>query len=258
MTRQNCLKACVAAVLGALGATSFAGITLSDGGSSVDLDDNGVAYNWFLFGTDHLYQEEYFFRRDPGGTFVSLTGLGAPVISQPLGRMGIYTYTGGGVEVEVTYLLTGAGNTADLAESVRVRNLTGDNLYFELLEYDDFDLNDTIGDDNAFINNPNSIGQLDGGISLSAEVVTAPPATFQEVRDFNSLLLDITGTPGYNLNGANNNYTGDATFAFQWVFNLGPNQSFIMSKDKLLAVPEPGSLLAFGGLVALAIRRRKK
>ena len=51
---------------------------------------------------------------------------------------------------------------------------------------------------------------------------------------------------------------GDATFAYQWVVNINPGDAFLMSKDKVLAVPEPVSGIAFAGLAAIAVFRRRK
>lgn len=238
-------------------------ITLTDNGSAVDLlndgsIDAGTALNWYVDGVDHLFRESYFFRRTNSGAVTPIGGLGniAGFLLLPNIAKFYYGDIQNGVSAEVTYLLTGDSGTADLAETVKIKNNSNTTIHFELFEYDDFDLGGTSGDDSAHKNNANSIGQQDANISLQAEVVTAPAAAFTEVNGFPTLLNKMLD-PGFtNLDSSLTDYSGDATFAFQWVFDLAPGQSFIMSKDKLLAVPEPSTLVAFAGLAAVALRRR--
>ncbi|MBI5706510.1 MAG: PEP-CTERM sorting domain-containing protein [Armatimonadetes bacterium] len=261
MKRALRLSFATMAAIGVLAAQSLSVVTLATSGSTVELADNGadagMAYTWLLGGKDHLYEERYFFRTSPNDVFHSLGDLGFTGYIHPLANLAVFYYDGFGVHIEVSYYLTGGLLTADLAESVLVQNVSGQTAYFDLIEYDDFDLNQTIGPDTAQIMGDHAIKQWDGNIAINAEVVTAPPATFKEVRGFAGLRNDITGTPGYMLNPANNFHVGDATFGFQWVFELGPNEEFLMSKDKLLVVPEPTTLLAFAGLAALALRKRR-
>jgi hypothetical protein len=81
---------------------------------------------------------------------------------------------------------------------------------------------------------------------------------------FPTIRANITGTNGYYLdtsagNGIGDSFTGDATYAYQWNQNLAPGGSFSMSTDRLVAVPEPGSMIALGfGAAALLARRRRK
>lgn len=258
------LRACVLVALGVFASQSFAQyLVMSEESGRVEiLTDNSTGHagridNWYMGETDHLYQEEYFFRRSSQGAMSTLGTMGLRDVVQN-GNIATFKYGSlTDVSVDVTYFFTGGQNTSDIGEQVRVKNNSGQVQHFELIEYDDFDLNGTTGDDTGHRNNANSISQYDANVSLNAEVAVAPAANYTEVAGFPNLLNDITGAGFGNLNTANSDYTGDASFAFQWVFNLNPGQAFIMSKDKLLVVPEPGTLVAFGGLVALALRRRK-
>lgn len=261
MNRALRLSLATLAATGVLAAPSLATVTLSYGGSTVELADNGLdagmAYTWLLGGRDHLYEERYFFRTSPNDIFQPLGALGFSGFFKPMANLAVFYYDGLGLHIEVSYYLTGGLLSGDLAESVFVKNVGGQHAFFDLIEYDDFDLNQSIGDDTAKIMDPHSIRQWDGNIAINADVVTAPPASFQEVRRYADLRNDITGIPGYMLNPSNNFWVGDSTFGFQWVFELSPNEEFLMSKDKLLLVPEPGSLIAFAGLAALALRKRR-
>lgn len=253
------------ALLGALPACAFAqSITLVDDTASLNLINDGsvnagTADEWIVGGVDHLFQEEYFFRRTNSGEVTPLGGLGNISGTQLDANIAQFTYgAAGGVTVKIVYALVGATNTSDLLENVHVKNESSQTQYFELFEYDDFDLNGSSGDDTAFRNNENSISQFDGNVSVNAEVVTAPAADFTEVNGYSTLLDSMLSSGFGNLNTANSYFSGDATFAFQWVFQLNPGQSFIMSKDKLLVVPEPGTFLVLGGLAALVSRLRRR
>ncbi len=48
------------------------------------------------------------------------------------------------------------------------------------------------------------------------------------------------------LNDLDSEGPGDVTWAFQWDISLAGNQSFLISRDKLLTVPEPGQRVAAG------------
>jgi hypothetical protein len=76
-------------------------------------------------------------------------------------------------------------------------------------------------------------------------------------------MIDTTGNVvnailGGTLTDSQSTFTNtDLGFAFQWNVSVAPGTSWQMSKDKLLAVPEPASLLALGGLTLIVIRRRR-
>lgn len=264
MNGAFCLRVSAIALLGIVATSSFGQyITLTDGDAAVDILNDGSsnvgrADNWLMGSTDHLFQEEYFYRFGTSGAMSTLGSIGAGVGVQLLSNAAKFSYAGSGVTAEVLYLLSGASNVSDLAETVKIKNTGHETIHFELIEYDDFDLNNSAGDDFAIRNNANSISQYDADVTINSEVVTAPPATYTEVNGFPTLLNKITSATFTNLDPNQSSFQGDCTFAFQWVFDLAPGQSFIMSKDKLLVVPEPGTLAAFGGLLAIALRRRNK
>jgi hypothetical protein len=264
MGKAISLRLCALAFVGVLASASFGDfISLNDGGSQVDIQSTGTgagnAFNWFVGAVDHLYQEEYFFRTDDNSPFERLTALGSTFVVKPLANFAVFTYAGGGFKVDVSYILSGVSNGADMAETVVVTNTGRQASHFELVEYDDFDLNGTNNGDTAKIMDAHAIMQWDANVAISAEVATAPAANFMEVDRFSQLRDKILFVGG-NLDPTNNGgiYSGDATFGFQWAVDIAPGHSFIMSKDKLLAVPEPGTLAAFAGLLAVALRRRKK
>ena len=113
--------------LGIFGVANAATFTLADGNALVSGDDVNGLYDWFTDGTDHLFNQDYFWRI--GNTFEQRQGaLGPAVITQFAPNIANVKFTSAGVfSIDITYTLIGGTNgsgTSDIGEVVRVRNLS--------------------------------------------------------------------------------------------------------------------------------------
>jgi hypothetical protein len=234
-------------------------------------------YSWQVDGVDHLNQQWFWFRVGAAGAerpidtltqvqAITLNVDGTPGDDALLVR---YRDTNQRFEVSVRYTLTGgeAGSgVSSLEEVIRVVNLTNAPLDFHLFQYVDFDLNGTDDDDSVVLSGTpvNTALQTDGALEISETVVTPPPSRY-EVSQYNSAggleerLNDGLPSTLNNTLGPLSNL--DATWAFEWGFQVGPGGSYLISKNKSLrgvAVPEPSSLVLLGafGAAAFVFRRR--
>jgi hypothetical protein len=134
-----------------------------------------------------------------------------------------------------------------------------------LFQYSDWDMAGTSGTDTVTRLNSSTMQQTDNVATLNTVVSGGTPIPeFSELGGFAGIRTNITTTNGYFLDtaaggGIGQNFVGDGTYAFQWNRDLAAGGVFSMSTDKVLAVPEPGSMIALGlGAAALLARRRRK
>lgn len=235
-------------------------VTLANGGSLAQINaGTGTGLfglnNWTIgAGPNNVAQQLYLIK--VGGVVNSFNQLSAPVIVQPTADLATITYTSGAnsYDVATRYLLTGAApNSADLAEVLTLTNRGTSALTFTLYEYDNFTPGGNIGGIGNLLNS-STIRET----SLNASItVGATPIPSHWMIDTVANVQN-TITAGNNLTDGTNGFTsGSLAFAFQWDVTVQAGQNWQMSKDKLLAVPEPASMLTLGGLALLAVRRRR-
>jgi hypothetical protein len=245
-------------------------ITLADGNSSVDFDTQtqAGAANWNIDGQDVLKKQWFWYRVGNAApeqsldtvpqTFVLSSDTSGDAIPDFL-RV-VYT-SAGQFSLDTRYGLTGgsAGSgTADLAETIRINNLTAAPLDFHFFQYVDLDLS---ASDAVVMNagNPNTVDQL-GLFATANETVVTPAPAHREANFFPLTLGKLNDAAPTTLSDVLLAGPGDTTWAFQWDFTIPANGTVIISKDKLVTIPEPATLSLFGMAAAgaLALRRRRR
>jgi len=263
-------------------------VTLTDLNSTADIDTGTQAgvYNWVVDGTDHLFQQWFWYRIGATGPEASIDTLTQTAITPGTNTLSV-TYAGNGIEVTVAYTLLGgsAGSgSSDLAESIRIRNTGTTAIDLNFFQYSDFDIGGDAANDFVWYNDSNQIvDQADPNATLS-ETVHTPAANRGELAFFATTLNNLNdgdaddlaaGDPDGFSHGVFQDTgdfvgPGDVTWAYQWQRTLAAGGSLLISKDKNIAggppdrgpfIPEPASLAIWGGLSVLGLvvgRLRRK
>jgi len=247
-------------------------ITVTDGNSTVVIDPTSSSgmFTWSVDGVDQMFQQWFWYRIGNTGPEQAINTLSAPVVGV-LGTTVQITYTSNDLEIRTTYNLTGApvgSGTSDVAETIRITNLSGDTLDLHFFQYSDFDLDGTSGNDIGQLVNANTVRQWDATNTqiLLTETVVTPAANHYEIDTFANTLNSLTdGLPTTLSDSSPYVGPGDVTWAFEWDRTLagsGAGSSFIISKDKNIAtspVPEPASLVLMGmGLLGVGLLAKKR
>jgi hypothetical protein len=225
--------------------------------------------NWTVDGANYL-NTQWFWLALGNGAPTALNNVSLPSVSTPDGLNGpelITTYGTSQYNVSVDYLLTGSqpgSGQSDISETISLNNTSSGALTLHFYQYSDFNF----GAFDTVLLGTNPRGKFDladvtsaSGINLSETVATPganegeaglAPATLNKLMNgVNPVTLDNVTSAGPG--------TTDATWAFEWDITLQAGQSFLISKDKSLDVPEPGSWALISlGLAALAARKFRR
>jgi hypothetical protein len=254
---RRCAGLIIAIVVCATG--HAAPVILTDGNSSAQIfsDSQAGMNSWIVEGQNQL-AHQWFWYRIGANPEQSIDTIGIPVVVTTLGTRGMTaTYANPQFSLQIDYLLTGgvAGSgVSDIAETIKIQNLTGAYLDFHFFQYSDFNLGGTAGNDTLQLSQNiagkyNDAVQYDAGVAFS-ETVTAPGANHGEAAFAGITLAKLNNGVADNLSDASGPLNGDVTWAFQWDFSIAPGSSKIISKDKyleVLVIPEPTSVV-FGAL----------
>jgi hypothetical protein len=195
---------------------------------------------WSIDGVDQLFQQWFWYRlgSDAEHSIDTLTLQAAVASDTDLSGQNetlFLRYVGNGFELDVSYRLVGgsAGSgTADLQETIRIKNTGIKALDFHFFQYVDFDLNNTRNDDTAWLANPNSIRQSDPAGVLSETVVT-PPANHYEIAFFSNTRDKLNDGAATTLSDTTTPLgPGDVTWAFQWDLPIDVGDTAIIGKTK--------------------------
>ncbi len=249
-------------------ASASSSFTLYDGNSQTSIDPLSSAgqYDWIVDGLDHVAQQWFWFRigQNPEQPINTLPVTGGPSLidTNPFDDPRVDTlavrYSDGRVEIEPTFILRGgsaSSNVSDLAEVIRITNLTLEEMHFTFFQYADFYLQPFLGGDTVQVLSPNNVVQTNGFVTMN-ETIVNPPATLFEANFFANTLASLNDAAVTNLNGNAVAGPGDVTWAFQWDFVIPAGATVIVSKDKQL-VPTPGTFALVGAAGLLSIRRRR-
>ena len=261
--------------LGAAGRCDAATYTLSDGSSQVSFDSgSGNLFSWSVDSQNQLNVQNFWYRLN-GGNNVALSTLGTPVVSYSVATPNqlSVTYAGPQVSVGVSYTLRGtsAGNgKANIDQIVSIQNVSGSLQNFNLFQFSDYNLMNTVGGDSAvmyanFGGKLIGVDQYKGSTHFTVNSTTlTPPADIGEI-DTTSLggVLRVAGT-GSDLTSATTTATGaDVSWALEWIYgNMTPGQQDLVSLNNSITgvqpVPEPSVFaLLMGGALACRLFRKR-
>ena len=248
MKRIVITAATIAALLvlsaGLAGATAI----LSSNNSTLTYDDTSAFTSWTVEGLDNLFAERWYYRVGSGSGAV-LTGPAMNVVSPNIGTVSYLIPNWG----SVTMIHSLLGNTpgsynAQWSTTVSLTRNPGVTDTLNFYNYADYDLSGTISNDTAQFVGLGLFGQSDVLMQLTYNV--SIPPQYIDVLPF------FTFNPNANLGNNAGPYTGDATFASQFVIT---GSAFSFSIDRSLnPVPEPTTYALIGaGLLGLGLLRRR-
>jgi len=246
-------------------------LTLTSGNATVEVDPDSSAgiYDWRIGGTSHVAQQWFWFRASVDGwndREYSIDTLGTPVVTQPVSNFATLTYTDsqGRFAIETMLILAGGDgfHSADLAEIVKIINLSNDPITFSLFEYGDYNLAGDPVDVSLTIAGGNTAQQGGVGnwmIASMESVVTGPP-DLCEAGTYSDTLDKLEDGDIDDLNNVLTAGAGDCTWAFEWLNQeVDPLQALIVSRDTVIRtepVAEPAGL-GLIGLALLGLRKRR-
>jgi hypothetical protein len=249
-------------------ATTF---TLTDLNSSAQIDDAAQRgmFNWTVNGVNQLAQQWFWFRLGSTGGQTSIDALPllAATASDTNGNgqndtLFLSYGSASALQINVRYTLRGtASSGSDMQEQINITNNSTSTLDLHFFQYTNFNLNGTPAGDTVSLINANTVRQSKSG-ALISETVTTPAANHYKLGlttdSPNTLTRLNSGSPITLSDGLTTRGPGDATWAFEWDQSLAPGATLQISKDKNLAIPEPGTLtLIATGLAGLALLRKR-
>ena len=207
----------------------------------------------------HLYDQNFYYRVSGDGFESNFSNLNWTVPTVLASRFSIQGGVSNQFDVEMTYTLTGGSNSSVVGEGVSITNTSQSALNLHIFKYVDLDLNGSICCDTATRTNANTFQQVDGNV-FSEMVLTNAPTAWQ-VGGFGSY-FNLNDALITTLTNSGSGYSGDATYAMEWIFNIGAGQTQTFGSTTYLEisqVPVPAAAWLMGsalvGLTGIARHR---
>jgi hypothetical protein len=252
------------------------GITNGNSFALIDPNSQAGMRNWTVDGVNQLYQQWFWYRIGNHGGESSIDTLSAATITSPGPGLLSTTYGNSKLSVEVDYALQGgsAGSgTADMKESITLRNVSTSTLSLHFFQYSDFDLLGSAADEHVELRRDGTTGPFLGATQWDGDPdnrqfaahISVTPADHGEATFWPTLVNDLTDSHPTTLADTVGvvGSGGDVDCAFQWDLSLGVGGSVTLDVDKNLTlptclVPEPSTaaLVGLGALGLVFFRRR--
>ena len=244
-------------------------VTLNDGGSSatVDLTSSAGMYNWSVGGQNQLNQQWFWYAIGSAAP-QSIDTIGLVSYNTPNPAEVTALYQNSQLSLTIDYVLSGGGvgsGSADITESITVKNTSGGSIDFHFYQYSDFNLlGDGSADSVQLFGVPGSWNFVEqtAGLSGIGEAIVAPDANHGEAAYIGTTLGELNGLSALTLNDHPSAGPGDVTWALEWDPTIANGAMFDLSKDKSLfiqVVPEPSTVAFIAlGLGAFGLARRRR
>jgi len=270
-------------LLGALASVLLGGsqvmaetFTLTDNGWTYyeDISQQGFGYFKDTNGTDHMYQNWWWYRTNLDSAEKPLTNLVSIVSGGPNNVQLVFTEDAGNLPnallIQLDYTLTGVSANAAFVNVVwsvqHIYSPLPQPITVDFFAYSDFDLNDTSDGDSAFSPWPVQV-QYRKGNTVVDVIASEIMLEGYDIDNYDNLLNLLNDSEVYNVRGLAGGM-GNMTNVFQWraTIGLGQELSGSLTKEVNLNTPPPGPVipepgtwaLMLSGLAPVALRLRKK
>ncbi len=249
--------------------------TITDNNSSIGLNVANGGFgpagltSWVVDGVDQLSRQSFFYRVGSGQEYTLDNITASPLVNLSGNNIEV-TYANASFGVKLSYTLQGyAAGTGRSGATLGINliNYQASPLDFHLFQYSDFDLGGTTGSESVTflkaLGKFNRAAQTSGSLWMTNTFVgtAIPNPTPQvEANTFNATLLSLTDLSQTTLNSLSTNAgPGNVTYAIQYDLLLNAGESFALSEQFSMAVPEPtsaGLILIAAGCLALGYRKK--
>lgn len=272
--RLTCLMTLPAALM--IQVTEAQNFLISENNSSLGLNitnsgsgPTGLS-SWSVDGVNQLDRLSFFYRIGGGQEYALDNITSSPLVNLSGNNIEV-TYANATFGIKFSYTLAGyASGTGRSGATlgVNIINYQASPLDFHLFQYSDFDLGGNTGGQTVdflkALGKFNRAAQTGSGLSLIntfTGTAIPNPTPLIEASLYNTTLLNLMDLSQTAFNSLSTNAgPGDVTYAIQYDLLLGAGESFALSEEFSLIVPEPATaalLMVAAGCLAITRRNRK-